>query len=145
MYAELILTNWYPAPPETVWRWWTEADRLSRWFAPRGSRVLSAAAQAVPGGAWQVVFAGNGERVTEHGRYLDLSPPGSLRMSLQQDFDDGRRGPETEIAVTLGEEGAGTRLHFVQRGVDPAAAEGMAEGWKSCLAQIGEGLAAEAA
>lgn len=145
MMAELVLTNWYPASQDALYRWWTDADRLSRWFAPAGSRVVSATAQAVPGGAWQVVFVGEGGRVTEHGRYLDLSPPNGLRMSLQQDFDDGRRGPETEIDVTLESEGEGTRLHFVQRGVDPDAVEGMTEGWQSCLDQIASGLRAEAA
>jgi uncharacterized protein YndB with AHSA1/START domain len=145
MSAEISLTTWYPAAPEMVWRWWTEAERLARWFAPTGSRVLSAVADSIPDGAWQVVFAGPGGRVNEHGRYLDLSPPHGLRMSLQQRFDSGAEGPQTEITVTFAAEAGGTRLHFLQRGVDAAAVTGMTEGWESCLAQIGAGLASDAA
>lgn len=144
MNGEIVLTQWYPASPDTVWRWWTEGARLARWFAPGGCKVLSAVADAVVDGAWQVVFAQAGARVTEYGRYLDLAPPDSLRMSLRQRFAHGTEGPQTEIAVTFVAEAGGTRLQFRQCGVDPAALAGMTEGWQSCLDQIAAGLARDA-
>lgn len=143
--TEIASTTWFPASPDTLFGWWTDAARLARWFAPEGWRVVSSVAEPRPGGAWQVVFTGAGGRVTEQGEYLMLDRPNGLRLSLQQHFGDGSSGPRTEVSVGFHAEGAGTRMEFRQTGLTPAQAAAMVEGWESCFAQIAAGLAPKAA
>ena len=34
--AELEIVRTFDAPRETVWRAWTEVERLARWWGPKG-------------------------------------------------------------------------------------------------------------
>src|SRR5919204_991283 len=46
-----------PAPPATVWSYWTSADRIRRWWSPEHFLVVDADADPVPGGALRIVLA----------------------------------------------------------------------------------------
>ena len=48
---ELVLTCTFDAPPEKVYRAWTEPELLKRWFAPRPVATPVAELDVRPGGA----------------------------------------------------------------------------------------------
>jgi uncharacterized protein YndB with AHSA1/START domain len=47
-----LLTRVFEAPRALVFRAWTEADRLARWFGPRGFTLFSSTLDLRPGGAF---------------------------------------------------------------------------------------------
>ena len=48
--AELEIVRTFDAPRETVWRAWTELERLARWWGPKGFEMLSTKLDLRPGG-----------------------------------------------------------------------------------------------
>ena len=54
------LTRTIQAPPEEVYRAWTEPDRLRRWFGPDGFEVLEVELEARPGGRYRTAVTGPG-------------------------------------------------------------------------------------
>ena len=54
---DLVLTRIINAPPEKVYRCWTEPELLKQWFAPRPWNTPSVEADVRPGGASRVTMA----------------------------------------------------------------------------------------
>jgi Uncharacterized conserved protein len=50
MVREISITRIFAAPRDLVWRAWTEAEQLARWFMPHGSRSPSCDMDLRPGG-----------------------------------------------------------------------------------------------
>ena len=46
---EFVISREFHAPRESVWRAWTERERLVRWFGPKGSTISHAALDFRPG------------------------------------------------------------------------------------------------
>jgi len=80
--VELVITRVFAAPRELVWRAWTGAEHLSRWFAPRGATVEVVMADARPGGALHFCHhLGNGEDVWVKGVYREVDGGSVLDFS----------------------------------------------------------------
>ena len=47
---EFIIMRIFDAPREHVWRAWTEADRLGKWWGPKGFDIVSVKLDLRPGG-----------------------------------------------------------------------------------------------
>jgi uncharacterized protein YndB with AHSA1/START domain len=136
-----------PAPPAVVWRAWTSADVVRRWWSPRHLTVADCAVEPVPGGRLRIVMAeGDGTRHAADGRFVSLEAPRALRFELAPLGPDG-----TELFTTVGElELAATGARTAQSltigvgeaGEDAAPAlAGMQIGWEQTL----DKLAAEVA
>ena len=52
----LVLTRHIKASPDTVYRCWTDAKLLPRWFAPDPVQVVECDVDATPGGIFNVVM-----------------------------------------------------------------------------------------
>ena len=66
----LTLTRRYPVAPEKVWRAWTHAETLKRWWAPRPGEPVSLAELDVRvGGRFRIVYAG--AQGTTHEQFFD--------------------------------------------------------------------------
>lgn len=60
---KLSVTRAFNAPVEKVWRAWTEAEQLDKWWAPRPWRAITKSMDFTPGGFWLYCMAGpNGEK-----------------------------------------------------------------------------------
>jgi uncharacterized protein YndB with AHSA1/START domain len=97
------------APPETVWKFWTEPQRLAEWWATDAEVV------AEPGGLFRVVM---GPGPVMRGTFLELDPPRRLVFTFGWEGDPPA-GPlppgSTRVEVTLTPEEGGTLLvlrHF---------------------------------
>jgi uncharacterized protein YndB with AHSA1/START domain len=93
----LVLTRVYDAPVEQVWRAWTDAAELGRWYMAGGDHVIHfAEADVRVGGLYRIGFGPPGKMpYVETGRYTEIVPLKRLAF---------------EEAVTLGETDAASAL-----------------------------------
>lgn len=131
MVREVTITRVFDAPRDAVWRAWTDAEQLARWFMPHGFTVPECTVDLSPGGAIRMVVRGpDGSLTTSDGEFLEVDPPsrcvftetafeGALTVRNTVTFED--RGGKTELTLRA----EVTRSSVELRG--PLA--GMEEGW----------------
>lgn len=69
---DLVLEREVPISPEQLWKGWTDATILTRWFTPAPWITEGAAIDPVPGGIFRTVMSGpNGERNEGSGCVLE--------------------------------------------------------------------------
>lgn len=56
--SDIVLIREFDAPPELMWRVWTDADLLARWFGPEGFTNHDCIVEPRVGGRWQVIMRG---------------------------------------------------------------------------------------
>lgn len=131
-----------PAPPPRVWRAWTSAAAVRRWWSPEHFEVADCELDASPGGRLRIVLIeGDGTRHEAAGRFLALSRPRSLSFELAPLDPSGeplfravhevrlaQRGKQTRLALTI-------QVSDVQAQAAPAVA-GIALGWEQTLDKL---------
>jgi uncharacterized protein YndB with AHSA1/START domain/DNA-binding transcriptional ArsR family regulator len=131
-----------PALPSEVWRAWTTAAVVRRWWSPEHFEVADCEVDAVPGGRLRIVLAeGDGTRHEAAGRFVALSPPRALSFELAPLDLSGEPLFSAVNDVRLAHHGQRTRLGLTIRvsGVQPEAAPavaGMALGWEQTLDKL---------
>jgi uncharacterized protein YndB with AHSA1/START domain len=104
-----------PAPPERVFEYWTEPELVAKWFGPGDFDVPSSQLDLRPGGKWRTTIRSpEGKLRTVSGVYSTIEPPRRLVFTWAWDDDNGVRGHETQVTVTLEPTPGGTRLRLVQ-------------------------------
>ncbi len=104
-----------PAPPERVFEYWTEPELVAKWFGPGDFDVPSSQLDLRPGGKWRTTIRSpEGKLRSVSGVYSAIEPPRRLVFTWAWDDDDGVRGHETQVTVTLEPTPGGTRLRLVQ-------------------------------
>lgn len=152
---ELSFERTYPAPVETVWRAWTDADMLREWWGPEKTTVPECEVELRVGGTIRIVM----EATEEMGKYEGTRWPMVGTFSLIEECSrlvyDARSWTEGEEEgttihhtneVTLSQEGDRTlvRLHVTITEIGPKAkmaAFGMKWGYKQQLDKLGSLLA----
>jgi len=72
---DLVLKRTIDAPPEKVYRAYTDPAILSQWFAPKPWRITDMVIEPRTGGRFNFVMHGpNGERFPNSGIYLEVVP-----------------------------------------------------------------------
>ncbi len=72
---ELMLSRLLDAPPDKVFRCWTDPELITRWFTPPPWATTHAELDVRPGGASLIMMKGpNGETIPNRGVYLDVVP-----------------------------------------------------------------------
>ncbi|RIQ11763.1 SRPBCC family protein [Jiangella rhizosphaerae] len=142
MRTEIALDQFYPHPPELVWRALTTPELLARWlmppdgFEPRVGARFTMTAKPIEA----VGFSG-----TVACEVLELVEPELLSFS----WDDAAAAEPSGwvVSFALRPEGRGTRLLFTHRGFDPDSPAAqlsrtiMGNGWRRILAALGEAAA----
>ena len=140
---DLVLDAHLDARPEALWRAWTEAELLRRWFCPPPWRVIAAVIEPWPGGRFETVMEGPaGERHEDPGCVLHADP--ARRLVLTDALGAGFRPTGsgfTTIALSFTPEGRGTRyrarvLHADAEARARHAAMGFHEGWGVATRQL---------
>ncbi len=101
---ELTFERSYPAPLETVWRAWTEADRLRQWWGPEKTTVPECEVDLRVGGTIRIVM----EAGDEMGKYRGTRWPMVGTFSL---IEEKARLVYEARSWTEGEEEATTIEH----------------------------------
>jgi uncharacterized protein YndB with AHSA1/START domain len=137
--APLRLSRLFRARRETVFRAWSSAEHVKRWFAPEGCAVLDAAVEMRVGGKFELnMRSPDGTTHWLHGTFVEIVP--DTRLVLDMRIDDSAGAPifraytELNLADALG----GTQMDVVQTYtlIDLSKAwmvRGAPEGWRSTL------------
>lgn len=111
----LVVERVFKAPPERVFRAWTDPRILVEWWGPEGMNTPEQAMDVREGGAWRTVMTNDkGEAHTASGVYREISPPERLVMTWAWEQPDGSRGHETIVELSFEPTADGTRLRLVQ-------------------------------
>jgi uncharacterized protein YndB with AHSA1/START domain len=140
---EVTIARTFDAPREMVWRAWTEADELKRWFMPHGFTVPACEVDLRPGGRLHMTVRGpDGSEMANDGTFDEVDPPSRLVLTTGAFHGaDGTPMLEVRHTVTFDDAGGRTdlRLHSVVTKAAPevaAALAGMEEGWLQTLDKL---------
>ncbi|QYZ71201.1 SRPBCC domain-containing protein [Neotabrizicola shimadae] len=114
----LTITRLIPAPPEKVWRCWTDPALLPRWFGPQGFTCHTKEIDLREGGVWRFDMIGpDGKVWANRHRHTRWDPPKRIEFIMDGDVEDGT---SKQVTVTLAPEAGGTRITQVMVFSDPA-------------------------
>jgi uncharacterized protein YndB with AHSA1/START domain len=138
----LRLSRTLHAPRATVFKAWSSAEHVKRWFCPETFTVPVAEVEMRVGGAFNVCMRSpTGEEHWTRGTVVEVTPNTRLVIDMHATDSAGKKlfraYTEVDFADTLG----GTRMDVVQTYtiIDPAAAwmiSGAPEGWRSTLEKL---------
>lgn len=131
------------ASPETVFEFFVDADKLTRWLATESTL------DPRPGGACIQLHEGDDRHgrgpFHMHGEFLEVDPPTHVVFSW------GFIEPEIGIApgssiveVTLQRMPSGTRVQLVHRDLPAAEAESHSDGWGAMLDRLARAVSTQA-
>jgi uncharacterized protein YndB with AHSA1/START domain len=130
----------FKAPPESVFKAWTNPNEFGRWFGTEATAVEDVSMDLRVGGAWSArMILGDGTEIGWHGSYLELEAPHRLVLSLSD-----RPGDQFErVTVDLKEVDGGTEMTFTQAGgnMPPENYVQAETGWRSFFDDLAKGLA----
>jgi uncharacterized protein YndB with AHSA1/START domain len=105
---EIVTTRVIDGPRHLVFRAWTEARHLARWFGPRGFTTTTSAFEFRPGGVWEFEMHGpDGTAYPNRIEWREIVPPERItyRQGRHENDPDAFEG-----AVTFAERGGGTEI-----------------------------------
>jgi uncharacterized protein YndB with AHSA1/START domain len=138
----LRLSRVFHAPPEAVFKAWSTAEHVKRWFSPETFTVPEARVEMRAGGPFELCMrSAAGEEHWIRGTFVEVIP--HTRLVIDMDVTDGagkslfRAYTEIAFAAALG----GTQMDVVQTYTlaDPSLAwmvAGAPEGWRSTLDKL---------
>ena len=143
--APLRVSRVFPAPRETVFKAWSSADHIKRWFCPSGYTVPQATVEMRVGGRFEVCMRSpEGAEHWTKGEFTEVVVPERLVIDHHV-VDPCGGGPlfsaVTQVAFIDNGDGR-TLLQVVQTYTvaDPAQAEpmlkGAPEGWRQTLDKL---------
>ena len=131
----LTLKRRLNAPPSKIYRAWTDAAKISRWFGPEDAEILRAETDVRVGGRFRIVFRGpEGEEHDVGGVYREVVPNQKLVFTWAW-----RSTPEREslVTVALKRDGDGTLLTLLhEQFFDEAARDRHGRGWNETLDKL---------
>jgi uncharacterized protein YndB with AHSA1/START domain len=152
---DFVISRVFDAPRDLVWKAFTEAEHLKRWFAPKGFTGKVAKMDLRPGGAYHYCLrAPDGKEMWGKAVYREIVPPELLVWV--NSFSDERGGTtrhplspswplEMLTTITLAEQDGKTKLTVRWVPINPtdeerktfdAGHESMNQGWTGTLDQL---------
>lgn len=133
----LTLTRSYPVAPEKVWRAWTDAEAVKKWWGPGPGEPVSAAELDVRvGGRFRIVFGGPDGKAHEcAGVYKEVVPNRKLVFT----WTWPNTTPERESLVTIVFKSAswGTDLVFTHEQLfDEKVRDDHKQGWSASFDKL---------
>jgi uncharacterized protein YndB with AHSA1/START domain len=137
----LVISRTFPAPRALVFKAWSSAEHVKRWFCPEGYTVPAAEIDFRPGGVCTICMRSpEGQDFWSKGAYIEISPPNRLVFTTGIAVGDSQKFTAHTI-VSFEDDGAGTRM-TVRQTYDVHdesflfAIEGAPEGWRTTLDKL---------
>jgi len=137
----LVISRTFPAPRDLVFKAWSSAEHMKRWFSPEGYSVPEAEIDFRPGGVCAICMRSpEGQDFWSRGSYIEISPPERLVFTTGVAVGDSQKFT-AHTTVIFENDGAGTRMtvHQAYDIHDEAflfAVEGAPEGWRTTLDKL---------
>ena len=138
----LRLSRVFHARRETVFKAWSSADNVKRWFSPETFTVSEAKVEMNVGGRFEVCMRSpTGEQHWIRGRFVEITPRTRLVIDMHVTDSSGtplfRALTEVDFSDALG----GTRIDLAQTYtlIDPSKAwmvAGAPDGWRTTLDKL---------
>jgi uncharacterized protein YndB with AHSA1/START domain len=157
---EFVVTREFDAPRDLVFRAWTEAERLGRWWGPKGFTMLACTLDLRPGGVFHYgMRSPDGRAMWGKWVFREVAEPERLVFiaSFSDEAGGTTRNPfaaewplEVLSTLTFAEQGGKTTLTMraaplnateAERKAFEAGHESMRKGWAGTLDQLAEHLA----
>jgi len=135
----LRLERRFAAPPERVYRAFTEPEELRRWWGPTGFTTPRIKLDVRPGGAYALTMkAPSGKLHHLAGVYKVVEPNRRLVYTWSWQ-EGGYAGIPTTVTLEFLPEGKGTRLRVTHEAMTSAEmVDDHKGGWSSCLDRLAE-------
>lgn len=157
---QLVIERVFNAPRELVFKAWTEADRLAKWWGQAGSTIEVHKLDLAPGGIFHYSLKGPMGEMWGRFVYKEIIAPERLTFVMSfsdkdcniapAPFFDGKWPREIWNELTLTEEGGTTRLKLTGKPMNATTEEmelylsmidNMQQGFSGTFAQLDEYLA----
>jgi uncharacterized protein YndB with AHSA1/START domain len=139
----LTLTRVIDAPPEKVFRAWTEPELMKPWFAPKPWTTPKIEADVRPGGSNLIVMASpEGQEFPNRGVYLEVVE--NQRLVFTDAYTSAwqpSEKPFMTVILTFEDLGGKTRYtarveHWTDADREAHEKMGFHEGWAQCTEQL---------
>jgi uncharacterized protein YndB with AHSA1/START domain len=141
--SPLKVSRVFHARRETVFKAWSTADHVKRWFAPDPCSVPEATVEMRVGGPFDVCMVlPSGDKHWVRGTFVEVAPASRLVIDMRVTDDAGAPLFTALTEVDFSDEVAGTRMDVVQTYAvtDPRMAAkmigGAEQGWRQALDQL---------
>lgn len=127
------------APPERVYRAFTNPDAMSKWLPPHGFVGKVHEIDVRNGGGYRMSFTNmtTGNSHSFGGKYAEVKPNELLKYTDK--FDDPNLPGEMQVTVVFKKVSCGTELTIVQEGIPEAIpAEMCYLGWQQSLVLLAQ-------
>lgn len=138
----LKLSRIFHARRETVFKAWSSADHVKRWFCPETFTVPDARVEMRVGGPFEVCMRSpTGEEHWTRGKFVEVTPHTRLVIDTNVADNAGNVLFRAYTEVDFADAPCGTRMDVVQTYtlVDPSTAwmvKGAPEGWRTTLDKL---------
>lgn len=122
------------APPDRVYKAFTDPDAMARWLPPNGFVGKVHSMDLKVGGGYTMSFTNfsSGKSHSFAGNYVELVP--GKKIKYTDKFDDPNLAGEMKVTVTLTKVMCGTDLKILQEGIPPQIPVEMCMlGWQQSL------------
>jgi uncharacterized protein YndB with AHSA1/START domain len=142
----LVISRTFTAPRDLVFKAWSSAEHMKRWFSPEGCTVPEAEIDFRPGGVFVICMRlPEGQDYWSRGNFIEVSPPDRLVFTAGV-VVDGSKKFTVHTTVTFEAVGAGTRMtvrqvYDIHDEAFLSAVEGSAEGWRTTLDKLEQEVA----
>ncbi len=107
---EIVMERVFDAPRELVFKVWTEAEHVKRWWGCNESKLVVCEADVRPGGQWRYVMRTNdGSEFPFKGEYRELNPPERLVQTSIYDVEP-YNAEESLVTVVFEDLGGKTKI-----------------------------------
>jgi uncharacterized protein YndB with AHSA1/START domain len=142
---QLVFTRLFDAPPEKVYRAWTEPELIKQWFAPLPWTTPFAETDVRPGGSTKITMRSpEGVDQPDQGVYLEVIP--NQRLVFTDAYTrawEPSAQPFMTVILTFEDLGGKTRytarvLHWSEADRQRHEEMGFHQGWGQCADQLAE-------
>lgn len=127
----LVVSRTFLVPRAWVFKAWTSAEHIRRWFCPAGFSVPQAEIDFRVGGVFNVCMRSpEGQDYWTRGHYTEIVPDARLVIEMSAVDDQGKPLFHAHTVATFTDAQGGTRLEVTQRYtvLVPSVAEAMLRG-----------------